>query len=150
MARKKPINAAAQKLEELLDKMSVKAKVEVVTEDPPVLNISLDEPGSLIGHRGDGVRSLQHILRLFLLRAEIELPVVVDIEGYRERQRAQLQELAKRKAEEVRSGGRMAILAPMSSYERRLVHMAVADFDDLVTESMGEGQNRRVMIKKKD
>lgn len=150
MTPPKPIAVAQDILGELLAKMGVEANVEILSEEPPTLNIALDSPGALIGHRGDGLKSLQHLVRLFLIKQNHELPVIIDIEGYRAKQQEQLEQLAKRKAEEVRSSGRLAVLSPMSSYERRLVHMAVADYEDVVTESLGEGQNRRVMIKKKE
>lgn len=142
------ITAARAMLEELLGKMGIKAKVSVVSEEPPTLDVSLDEPGSLIGHRGEGIRSLQHVLRLLLWRAGHDLPVVIDIDGYRARHEEHLKELAKRKAEEVRGNGRLAVLAPMTSYERRVVHVALKEEDGVTTESLGEGANRRVMIKK--
>jgi spoIIIJ-associated protein len=144
----KPITVAKKKLEDLLAKLGAEAKVTVASEDPPQLNIETDRAGSLIGARGEGIRSLQHLLRVFMVRDGQELPVVVDIDGYRVKREQQLVDMAKRKAETVRTSGRLAVLSPMSSYERRVVHLTLADEDGVVTESLGEGQNRRVMIKK--
>lgn len=148
MTAKTPTTAAAEKLDALLTAMGLSAKVIVTGEDPPMLTIETDDPGTLIGSRGDGIRSLQHLLRLLLVRDDYEVPVLVDIDGYREKKEQQLGELATRKAEEVKASGRLAVLAPMSSYERRLVHLALKEDDGVVSESLGEGRNRRVMIKK--
>ena len=143
-------DAAQQKLAGLLEKMGVSAEIEVLPSDPPLLNIKPEEPGSLIGHRGEGLRAMQHLVRLMLVRDGIESNVLVDIDGYRERQHQQLQEMAAKKADQVVQTGRLAVLQPMSSYERRLVHTALAERDDVITESLGEGRERRVMIKKAD
>lgn len=144
----KPLAQAQSILEELLAAMGVEATVTAQDEEPPTLAIDTAEPGNLIGPRGDGIRSLQHLLRVVLVHQGYELPVVVDVDGYRERKETQLKELAQRKAEQVRTTGRLAVLAPMSSYERRVVHVTLRDEDGIITESLGEGLNRRVMIKK--
>jgi spoIIIJ-associated protein len=143
------LEQASQILGDLLARMGLEAEVRTIDEDPPMLAIELEDPGNLIGPRGEGIRSLQHLVRLILIRKEIDLPVVIDIDGYRAKKEEQLKELAEQKAEQVRTSGRLAVLSPMSSYERRVVHMALRDVEDLITESLGEGQNRRVMIKKK-
>lgn len=140
---------AAAKLQTILDKMGVAGKATLASTDPVTVEVKTEDPAELIGHRGEGIRALQHLLRLMLFKDDEDSRAIVDIDGYRERQHAQLQDLAKRKAEEVEQTGRLAVLPPMSSYERRLVHVALADAPGIVTESLGEGQNRRVMIKKK-
>ena len=141
---------AIDQLQTLLQKMEVEAEGTATSDDPPMLEVKSKDAASLIGHRGEGMKALQHVLRLILVRQGVDLPVLIDIEGYRARQHEQLQQLAQRKAEEVKETGRLAVLQPMSSYERRLVHMALADHEEVVTESLGEGTNRRVMIKKKE
>lgn len=148
MATKKPTTLAAEKLDQILTNMGLSAKVTVTGDDPPMLEIEVDDPGLLIGTRGDGIRSLQHLLRMLLLKEGEDLAVLIDIDGYREKKEQQLSELAKRKAEQVKASGRLEVLSPMSSYERRLVHIAIRDDDGVVTESLGEGKDRRVMIKK--
>lgn len=144
------LTQAGALLEELIKKLGVEATITLESTDPPMLAVATDDPAPLIGHRGDAMKALQHILRVMMARQGTELPVLVDVEGYRAKQQEQLQELAARKAEEVRETGRLAMLPPMSSYERRLVHMALAERDDVVTESVGEGAERRLMIKKKE
>lgn len=135
-------------LENLLIKLGVNGSVTVQESDPPVLSIESEDAASLIGHRGEVMRSLQHLLRVMLVRSGTDVPVLVDVEGYRERQQEQLKVNAQQKADQVARTGRLAMLPPMSSYERRLVHMALAERNDVVTESIGEGNGRRLMIKK--
>lgn len=135
-------------LENLLIKLGVSGTVTVVEAEPPTLSIESDEAQTLIGDRGEVMRSLQHVVRVMLVRSGTDLPILVDVDGYRERQHEQLQVDARKKADEVARTGRLAMFPPMSSYERRLVHMALAERDDVVTESIGEGGGRRLMIKK--
>jgi spoIIIJ-associated protein len=137
-------------LENLLIKLGVNGTVTVEEAEPPVLSIESEDAATLIGHRGEVMRSLQHLLRVMLVRSGTDLPVLVDVEGYRERQQEQLKVDAQQKADDVARTGRLAMLPPMSSYERRLVHMALAERTDVVTESIGEGGGRRLMIKKSE
>jgi spoIIIJ-associated protein len=135
-------------LENLLMKLGVSGTVTVLDAEPPTLSIESDEAATLIGDNGDVMRALQHVVRVMLIRSGTDLPILVDVDGYRERQHEQLQVDARKKADEVAQTGRLAMFPPMSSYERRLVHMALAERDDVVTESIGQGQTRRLMIKK--
>lgn len=135
-------------LAEMLAKMGIDATVEQREDDPPLLEIGSEDPGELIGHKGEVIRSLQHILRVMTARAGGPPTAIVDVDGYRSRQQSQLKETAKRKADEVKKTGRLVVLSPMTSYERRLVHMELREDTDVVTESIGEGGGRRVMIKK--
>ena len=137
-------------LAEMLAKMGIDATVEQREDDPPLLEIGSEDPGILIGHKGEVVRSLQHVLRVMTARAGGPPTAIVDVDGYRSRQQSQLKETAKRKADEVKKTGRLAVLPPMTSYERRLVHVELRDDPEVVTESIGDGGGRRVMIKKAD
>ncbi|MDP9211725.1 MAG: hypothetical protein M3N59_00375 [bacterium] len=136
-------------LAELLAKMGIDATVEQREDDPPLLEIvDVEDPATLIGHRGEAIRSLQHVLRVMVARAGGSPTAIVDVDGYRSRQQGQLKETAKQKAEEVKQTGRLTVLSPMTSYERRLVHVELRDDPAVTTESIGEGGSRRVMIKK--
>lgn len=139
---------AAHKLDEILRSMGYETTVTVTGEDPVQLEVTADDAGALIGHRGEVLRSIQHLLRLILMKEGRDENVLVDIEGYRHQQQQNLVEQALKRADEVAGTGRLSVLSPMSSYERRLVHVALAERKDVVTESLGEGANRRVMIKK--
>lgn len=139
---------AAHKLDELLRAMGFDITVTVTSSDPVQLDIASAEAGSLIGSRGEVLQALQHVVRLLVAKEGREETIILDIEEYRAKSQENLVETAKRKADEVAQNGRLSVLPPMSSYERRLVHMALKERTDVVTESLGEGGNRRVMIKK--
>ncbi len=135
-------------LTQLLAKLGVDATIAATDGEPPVLAIETEEPAKLIGHRGEVIDALQLLLRVMLHQNDQDASVIVDVDGYRDRQHEQLREMARRKAQEVRETGRSAILSPMTSYERRLVHVELKDAEGVVTESLGQGGNRRVAIKK--
>jgi spoIIIJ-associated protein len=72
--------------------------------------------------------------------------VLVDVEDYRGRRERQLRELAERAAARVTETGKMLQLEPMSALERRWIHLALRDHPDVVTQSIGEEPNRRVVL----
>ncbi|MFQ5611273.1 MAG: RNA-binding cell elongation regulator Jag/EloR [Anaerolineae bacterium] len=149
-------SAAVALLEKLLALMDVRAEVETYSgadlveegEDPPlVLNIKGNDLGILIGRRGETLGAIQYMLRLMLGR---ELghwePVVVDVESYRRRRRRSLRQLARRMAERAALTHQKVVLEAMPAYERRIIHLALRDHPQVVTQSVGEGQNRKVTI----
>lgn len=140
-------------LETLLKGMGLRAHVQVLkdmtAEDDRafVLNIVGDDLGILIGRRGETLRDLEYLTRL-LVAQKIGKParLVVDVEGYRTRRERVLNELAKRMAERVQSNRQPITLEAMPPNERRIVHMALRDHPSVTTQSIGEGDHRRVMI----
>lgn len=113
------------------------------------VNFQIEEPMLLIGRNGEALDSLQHVLRL-LLFSELEgQNLVVDINGYRARKTDMLEQRVKEVAEKVRASGIEEELLPMNSYERRVVHTVITDIPDVETESRGERESRRVIIKPK-
>jgi spoIIIJ-associated protein len=148
---------AKEVLETLLTRMGVEASVASQTK-PPVegggeasdviaLDVSGDDLGILIGRRGQTLSSLQYIVRLIVAnQAKARVPVVIDVEGYKQRRYEALQALAHRMAEQVRVRGRPFALEPMPAYERRIIHLALADNPDVATESVGDGEARKVVI----
>lgn len=101
----------------------------------------------LVGRRGENLTALQFMVNL-LLGAQTDLwaRVVVDVNGYRVRRKEALTMLAERMAERVMEQGQPYPLEPMSPYDRRIVHMALAEHPQVMTESTGEGEERRVVI----
>lgn len=118
-------------------------------EDPrPVLvDIHGDDLSLLIGRRGESLGALQYITRL-IVGKELGsyLPIVVDVEGYRARRERQLRQLARRMAEQAVESGRTMTLEPMAPAERRIIHLELRDHQRVFTESVGEGENRKVTI----
>ncbi|MSU76164.1 KH domain-containing protein [Patescibacteria group bacterium] len=139
-------DVAESQLAELLKKLGVNATVKA--RDDSTLDIETEDPSELIGHHGEVIDALQHVLRVILHRNDQEAGFIVDVDGYRVKQHQKLQELAKEKATQVLETGEPATLPPMTSFERRLVHVELKEIDGVETESLGDGQGRRVMIKK--
>ncbi|GAB4434513.1 MAG: hypothetical protein Kow00120_00880 [Anaerolineae bacterium] len=147
--------AGAAALEELLEKMEVRAKVHVHRAEPSndgeatpwVLEIRGRDLGILIGRRGETLASLQYITRLIASRdLQHRVNFIVDVEGYKARRATQLRKLAVRMAEQAIRRGRTVALEPMPPYERRIIHMTLRDNDSVRTESVGEGDRRKVTI----
>lgn len=144
-------------LETLLDLMDIEAITlpgslqttngeEQVTA-PLAFNIQGEDLGILIGRRGQTLAALQYVVRLIINhQMKVWTPVVIDVEGYKQRRSEALQALAVRMAEQVRLKGMPFTLEPMPAYERRIIHLALTDHPDITTESIGEGDARKVVI----
>ena len=101
-----------------------------------VLNIHSREAGRLIGRDGEVLEDLQYLLNRILNRAEEAGPnVIVDVEGYRQKEKQDFLGRIRELADEVRRTGQPMALAPMNSYDRRLVHQAFAEDPDIATQS---------------
>lgn len=138
--------------EELLEKMSFKqATVEVKKQKtPPVLIVSVqvEDAGQLIGQSGSNLNDLQRVLRLLVSKKTSKPPIfLLDINGYREKREEFLKELSRELADQVIKTKKSVMLQPMSSYERRIVHLELVERSDIVTESIGEEPERRVVIR---
>ena len=135
-----------------MGKMGVSADVylrEPYFGDPegPVFEIEGDDSGLLIGSRGETLRALQFIVSFLVSRRMGERTnLMVDVEGYQQRRYDSVANLARRVAQRVAQRGRSIPLEPMPPNERRQVHMALADSDDVETESDGYGDRRKVVI----
>ncbi len=139
--------AAMEVLEALLTIMGISASVAQVDTDPITLNIRGDDLGILIGRRGQTLASLQYIVRLIVAhRSEEWLPIVIDVEEYKQRRYRALQALAYRMAERVREKKIPFTLEPMPAYERRIIHLTLADHPDVTTQSVGLDEARKVVI----
>jgi len=148
--------AGREVLSGLLERMGF--QVEVMETEPPVpaapssgtvvaFDIRGDDLGVLIGRRGQTLSSLQYLINLMVNR-HLQDPavIVVDVEGYRARRYQSLRGLAQRMADRVRSSGQPVTLEPMNAAERRIIHMALQDYRDVTTQSVGEGDSRKVSI----
>lgn len=112
-----------------------------------ILDIVGGDLAILIGRHGKTLDALQTIVAAATSRQlGFRYPIVVDVEGYRGRRREKLEDMARRTADRVARQGRAVKLRPMTSYERRVVHMALRDDRRVVTESEGEDPARAVVI----
>lgn len=158
IAQDEMYEAAKEILEQLLRLMDIEARVTPseefsVNTDEGIttsigLNIEGDDLGILIGRRGQTMASLQHIIRVIMAhKMNIRIPVIIDVEGYKQRRCEGLRALAVRLADQVKTRKVPFSMEPMSAFERRIIHLALADRTDVFTESTGVGMNRKVVIK---
>jgi spoIIIJ-associated protein len=144
-------------LEKLLELMDLPATVMLsdeftVTDDDGNLsslgfNIMGEDLGIIIGRRGQTMASFQYIVRLVMAhKMQVKLPIVIDVEGYKQRRCEGLRTLALRLAEQVKTRKVPFSMEPMPAFERRVVHLALIDHPDVITESTGIGESRKVVI----
>ena len=136
-------------LQHILQFMNIRAMVQVRSTDPLTLNIQgiNENLGLLIGRRGETLSALQLLVSLIVgHRTKHRMRIIIDAENYRERREENLRSLALRVAQQVRNYRRSIALEAMPPHERRIVHIALSDSKDISTESIGEGDARRVVI----
>lgn len=138
---------------ELISRMGFSATVETkrVKEneaDAIICNIKTEDSNFLIGQYGLNLQSLQHIARV-MIRKRIDSPInfILDVNFYRQEKNDSVVRLAKNLAQEAVSEKREIAMRPMTAYERRIVHMELSKNDQITTESIGEGESRRIVIK---
>jgi spoIIIJ-associated protein len=156
--RQQEIFETAKKvLEELLSLMDLPGKVipsdefTATDENGEIssigLNIEGEDLGILIGRRGQTMVSLQYIVRLIMVhKMQVQMPIVLDVEGYKQRRCEGLRILATRLAEQVKTRKEPFTMEPMTAFERRVVHITLAGHPDVTTESTGVGEARKVVI----
>ena len=152
------VEVAKDVLETLLDLLGVSASVvplpglfaegeEKGATTSVILDVKGEDLGILIGRRGQTLACLQYIVRLIVgHQTETWLPIIIDVEGYKQRRYNALQALAWRIAEQVKARGMPFALEPMPAFDRRIIHLTLADNPDVTTQSSGEGEARRVVI----
>jgi spoIIIJ-associated protein len=140
---------------EILDKMDVHANIYIASDAMPeddsiYIQIHSQESGNLIGKSGAHLFALQHLIRVIAMKKIGEkINFTVDINSYIENQKEALMEKVLEAIDKVQRKKEAVELPPMNAYERRLVHMKVATKSDLETDSIGEGDERRVVVKPK-
>ena len=133
-----------------------RAKVNVVStlraaHDPevggPIIDLTGEDSGLLIGRRGQTLQALQFIVNLMVRKDFGEaIRVVLDVEHYRQRREASLRDMASKVASRVVQTGRGITLEPMSAADRRVIHLSLANHQGVTTESVGSGEERKVTI----
>jgi spoIIIJ-associated protein len=128
--------------------LGIKATVDVEqSPDGPRLNITGDEAEILVRHRGEPLKALQHIVDMAYGRAlPDDLRVFVDALEYRKGKDIELREMAKLLAEKVKQTGLDQQLGPLNPYERRIVHITVAEIPGVASESIGDAFSKTVHI----
>jgi spoIIIJ-associated protein len=145
----------------LLERLGLRTTVEVIAQSSaeadeddrvPVLNIVGDDLGVLIGRQNETLSAMEFITRLAVnQQSHSRSQFTVDVNGYRAKRAEALRKLAFRMADQCAESGRTVALEPMPPSERRIIHMALRDHPKVFTQSVGEGDRRKVtVVPKKD
>jgi len=139
-------------IKELIAKMGFSCEVEdatskAETEETRIFNIKAEESSFLIGQHGVNLQSLQHVARV-LVRKKLSTKAnfVLDVNSYRQEKNTSLVNFARAMADQAVREKRAIVLRPMSPYERRIVHVELSNNNQVKTESVGEGEERKVVI----
>lgn len=144
-------------LEALLNELSLPFSDLRVADEGDYTRVEIDSPraSKIIGWHGEALNALQHLLKS-MLRSKENLEkspfILLDVDGYRKMQEEKVLSIARKKVDFVRQTGKSVALPPMSPYFRRVVHLFIAndkEYQDVSTESMGEGEYRQVVLKLK-
>jgi spoIIIJ-associated protein len=143
-----PTQPIAAFLARFAEALGIRTPVDVEdTSDGPRFNLSGDEAELLARHRGEPLKALQHVVDMAYGRSlDGDRRVFVDALGYRKGKDVELKQMARFLAEKVRQTGADQQLGPLNPYERRLVHMAVAEVPGVTTESVGDAFSKTVLI----
>jgi len=135
-------------MEQMVEHLDWELGVDVVESDPEVIRIVLsgDDRELMIGNGAEILDVFQYLANRIFGRDLDDRRLVVDCDGYRARKELELQEIAARVSERVKQTGEEEELSRMNPYERRVVHLAVAEIEGVSTESEGEGVMKRVVI----
>lgn len=144
-----PASAAADYLREILEKMGaqgVQINIEEV-EGGAVLNLSGDNIGFIIGHRGETLDALQYLTGLVANHVDNSYyRITINTGNYREKREKTLESLARKMAIKAVKTGRNSSLEPMNPYERRIIHTTVQKVNGAISWSEGEDMGRHVVI----
>ena len=132
----------------ILSKMTFECQVTAAeTDDTIILSITGNESGLLIGRRGQNLDALQYILNKSVNKADSERKmIVVDSEEYRKRREESLLGMADRIREKVKKTQKPLSLSHMNAHDRRIIHLALQEDEELITKSRGEGEYRKVIV----
>ncbi|KKQ45183.1 MAG: Single-stranded nucleic acid binding R3H domain protein [Candidatus Moranbacteria bacterium GW2011_GWC2_37_8] len=142
-------------IDELLEKMGFTGKVTVSEsseDDSIICNITTDvDSHFLIGQHGINLQAIQHLARL-MVRKQIpeKIRFILDVNDYRQQKNQSVIEQAIQAAQEAVSSHCSVAMKPMSTYERRLAHLELSKDTRVSTESVGEGEDRKIMVRPAD
>ncbi len=149
MAENKEI--AKKLIEELFDNLGIKDSFDVNESEESIdIVISSEDPGLIIGHHGDTLDSIQLVLSLMLAKKLGEFKrVSVEVGDYKKNRSDYLKNLAAQTKDRALSEGQEIFLPNLKSWERREVHMYLSEDPDVISESVGEGKDRTLVVKPK-
>ena len=140
-----------KKIKEFFKLLGVEEDFEVEeNEDIISVFVESDDPGMIIGRHGDTLDSLQLVLALILAKESGDFKrVSLEVGDYKRNRTDYLRNLAEQTKEKVLTDGREIFLPSLKPWERREVHMYLADDEEVITESVGEGKERTLVVKPK-
>jgi len=133
----------------LLERMGVKAEMEISPRENGGVNVNLsgNGMGAIIGRRGETLDAIQHLTNYVVNRgSDKHMHISVDAESYRSKREDSLTKLAEKMAEKAIKYKRSMALEPMNSYERHVIHTALQNYEGVTTSSTGVEPNRRVVV----
>lgn len=136
-------------VEELIDRMDYPGEAYICfrKENKIGVMIESEHSGILIGKKGKNLDAIQLLANVFAGKLLENPPrIIVDVEKYRERRESNLVKLAMKTADQVRRTKKSKLLEPVNPFERRIIHTALNDMDDIATKSDGEGLMKQVRI----
>ena len=135
-------------MEEMVEHLDWELGVDIVESDHEVLRVDLsgEDRELMLRNRAEILDVFQYLANRIFGRDLDDRRFVVDCEGYRARKKIELQKIAARVSERVKRSGEEEELSRMNPYERRIVHLAVAEIEGVTTESEGDGVMKRVVI----
>ena len=144
------LNTIKKTTREFFEKTTFDVEIEFLPQQELMvpINLKTEEPKILIGEKGQTLVEIQHLLKAILKRKiPKDFYIDLDINGYKKKKIEYLKELAKSIADEVSLMKTEKTLPAMPAYERRIIHMELAERSDVVTESIGREPERKVIIK---
>ena len=148
--RTSPAGRAEEFLTGLLERFGTPAQLNVTENfEEKTINIQLsgDNMGAVIGHRGDTLDALQYLTSIVANREEDDRwRITVDTENYRAKREGTLEALAQKTAQKALKYKKAVALEPMNPHERRIIHAALQDVEGVTTYSTGSEPNRKVIV----
>ena len=148
---KKVLTTIDKVLEELMESLGVlvQSQISLNEEEATVLvELSAQKDNALlVGYHGKNLSALQTILGLMVFKKTGQwFHIVIDVDGYRQKRQAQVEEMARRALDQAKTTGQSIAIANLSPQERRQIHLFFKDDPDVETHSEGEGRNRQLII----
>lgn len=142
-------NRSLMFVRDLLEKMNIEAKIYLIEESDEKIVIEIESPESaiIIGKRGKNLESLQTIVNVIMNRtSKVWTKILIDIGNYRSRREKNLESIAQKAASYVRKTKKTYVLEPMNPFERRIIHMTLKDYENIETQSEGEGLMKTIKV----
>lgn len=146
------MEAIEEKARSLVEALSYDVSLETqVDGDKIYLNVVGEDSDYFLTNRGEALKNVSFLLKMFQDKAfaDLDLDIKFDADSYLADKEDELRSMALAAREDLATAGDEVTLEPLNPYDRRIVHMTLAEFDDVDTESLGEGHYKRLLVRKK-